>query len=176
MKLFINDIIDNNSLTLSVSTVVKLIAFYDKLIVKCYYKGVSDYIEPENCKFCKQYQNLLKTSDVLCRKHYAIKLYNDPLTNLSEIFYREEKFKLFGRYIMRETQSCTYIFYLTPIQIDMSRFCVYACPTNLFKDRQAKFDWSSTFRKPDVINFNIDDREYRLDFTNKYKVAITDLN
>lgn len=174
MKYYINDIIENNKLTLSVSTIVKLITYFDKMIVKCYYNGVPDYIPADHCKFCKSYKEKLKAQDVECRKHYAISLYNNSQTNVSDIFYREERFKLFGRYILRETQNCEFLFYITPYQISQERFVIYALPHGLFNDRSSKYTWTE-FRRPGIINFEIDNKQYRVDFTNKYHPRIVEL-
>lgn len=175
MQDFINDVIDKNKLTLSISSIVKLITCFDKMQTKCFYKGSADYIPPENCKFCKTYQSKLKTNEVLCRKHYGIKLHNDPKTNISEIFYREELFKLFGRYILRTTQTCNYLFYITPLQISDANFTVFALPDGLFVDRKAKYTWTE-FKRPGIHQYELEGETYRLDCSNKYHPVIVKIS
>ena len=142
--------------------------------LKCFYKGSADFIASDDCRFCREYQKKLRTTDVQCRKHYGIKLYNDSNTNISEIFYREELFKMFGRYVLKQTQTCSFLFYITPLQINAEDFTVFALPSTLFKDRKSKFTWTN-FKRPGVHHYEIDGEEYRLDCSNKYHPIIVKL-
>jgi hypothetical protein len=171
MSTNLNDIIDDHGLTLSVGTVIKVVTLFDKIIPKCFYKGTPDYVQAEKCKFCKEFQIKMNSSDVLCRKHYAPKLHNDSNTNLSQLVYRGEVFTLFGRYAMRTTPACTYAFYITPMHIDLNRFCVYVYPNEIFRDRKPKYVWSA-FKKPDILSFSIDLKKYTIDTSDKYHITI----
>jgi hypothetical protein len=170
----LNKVIDDHNLTVSIGTVVKVITLFDKIIPKCFYKGVPDYIPEERCKFCKEFQTKMDSESVYCRKHYAPKLYNNPMTVLSQLIYRNEIFTLFGRYALRITKSCTYAFYLTPFYIDANRFCVYAYPNEIFKDRKPSYIWSN-FKKPGMNTFMMDTKCYMMDTTDKFHVTIKEM-
>lgn len=166
----INYIIDTKDLTLSVSTPVKLLCTLDQILLNCFYKGTPHYIPPEKCKFCKEHRYKLNKDNVFCKKHYAIDLYNNLDTKLSSVIIRGEEYIMFGRYVKKETPQCTYVFYLTPIHIDSTRFRIYVYPKDIFDDnRKIAYEWT-LFKRPMHITFSIKDDPYILDNTNKFDV------
>ena len=166
----INYVIEKNGLTLSVSTPVKLLCTLDQILLNCFYKGAPYFIDNDKCKFCKEHRYRLNKEDVLCKKHYAIELYNNKETKLSKIMLRGVEYILFGRYVKMETEHCTYVFYLTPIHIDPTRFRIFVYPKEIFdKSRKIEYEWTM-FKKPMYFTFSIKDEPYQLDNTYKYDV------
>ena len=165
----INSIIEQNRLSLSISTPVKLLCNIDQMLLNCFYKGTPRYIESgSNCKFCNDNKYRLNNPNAVCKKHYALNLYNNEETNLSRIILRDKEFIMFGRYVKMETETCTYIFYISPIQIDETRFRTYVFPPNIFnKDKEIKYDWK-LFNKYGVYTFSIVGEPYRLEYMDKF--------
>ena len=166
----INHVIEKNQLTLSVSTPVKLLCTLDQILLNCFYKGAPHFMETHECKFCKEHRYRLNDENVLCKKHYAIELYNNVNTKLSRIMLRGMEYIMFGRYVKMEEKLCTYVFYLTPIHIDPTRFRIFVYPKNIFNNtRKVEYNWTM-FKKPIHFTFSIRDEPYFLDNTNKCDV------
>ena len=154
----INDVIDRNKLTLSVSTPVKLLCSLDQILLNCFYKGSPHFMEQHECKFCKEYKYKLNEDSILCKKHYALELYNNQKTRPSRIMLRGVEYIMFGRYVKMEEKLCTYIFYLSPIHIDPTRFRIFVYPKDMFdKKRKVEYDWTM-FKKPIHFTFSIRDK------------------
>lgn len=166
----INYIIEQKGLTLSVSTPVKLLATLDQILLNCFYKGIPYFIDADKCKFCKEHRYRLAKEDVLCKKHYAIDLYHSSDTKLSNVVLRGCEYVMFGRYVKKEEPNCTYVFYITPIHIDTTRFRIFVYPKNIFNiNRKIAYTWTC-FKKPMMLTFSIKDEPYLLDNTNKSDV------
>ena len=164
----INTIIDENGLSLSTSTPVKLLCNIDQMLLTCFYKGIPKYINESNCKYCNENKYRLNDDHVLCKKHYAINLYNFKETNLSKIVLRDIEFIMFGRYVKMETENCTYIFYISPIQIDENRFRTYVFPKDIFNtSKDIKYNWE-LFNNYGTFTFSIIGEPYILFYTSKF--------
>lgn len=168
----INTIIELNKLTLSISTPVKLLCNVDQMLLNCLFKGAPNYNDSSKCKYCKEHQYQMNDKSVTCKKHYAIRLYNREDTKLSKIRIRENEYVMFGRYIKLEQENCTYVFYVTPIQIDPTRFRTYVYPKDIFDTkRKIEYEWDLFRRKPPMyFTFSIKEDPYILDYTNRYDI------
>lgn len=170
----LSQLIENHTLSLSVSTVVKTLTCFDKMMARCYYDGAPEYIHPSKCKFCHDYQTRLRKASLLCRKHYVVDLYNRPKIRVSNLEYRGVSFELLGRYALRRTPKCVYVFYMTPLHIDESRFCIYAFPPNdsMFKPKLHNYVWAC-FRRPGIFTYNLDVNTYAMDTTDQFHISTT---
>ena len=164
----INSVISNNNLSLSTSTPIKLLCNIDQILLNCFYKGPPKYISESCCKYCNENKYRLNDDHVLCKKHYAINLYNFKETNLSKIVLRDIEFIMFGRYVKMETENCTYIFYISPIQIDENRFRTYVFPKDIFNtSKDIKYNWE-LFNNYGTFTFSIIGEPYILFYTSKF--------
>ena len=165
----IDDIIEQNNLTLNNSTLIKLACNVDQLIMNCFLKGSPHFNEIGKCKFCDEHRYKLNDPNVKCKKHYALDLYRDANTRISDIVLKGEKFEMFGRYALRRTENCDFVFYFTPLHVDPTRFRVFAYPSNVFEKREPVFSWDIT-GVPRQIGFTIQNNPYILDCTNVYNI------
>lgn len=164
----INTIIEKNHLSLSISTPVKLVCYLDNILLNCFYKGAPKFIESSSCKFCHMHKYQLNKESVLCKKHYAIALYHREDIKLSKITLRGVEYILFGRYVKMEIDTCTYVFYLSPIHVDQSRFRIYVYPKNIFnQDKEVPYTWD-LFNTYGIYTFSIQGEPYILDFADQY--------
>lgn len=164
----INTIIDENGLSLSTSTPVKLLCNIDQMLLTCFYKGIPKYINESNCKYCNENKYRLNDEKVLCKKHYAIRLYHYKGTNLSRIVLRDIEFIMFGRYVKMEKDNCTYVFYISPIQIDNNRFRTFVYPKDIFDlSKSINYEWK-LFNNYGVYTFSIVGEPYRLFYTDRF--------
>lgn len=173
---YINDIIEDKRLTLQPSTLVKFFTLFDKIILKCKFEDeyLKDYVDSDHCKICDNLKEKTKKLMAMCKKHYAIAFYNSPSTVISYLSHRGEKFEFFGRYVLRKCPDRNFIFYIHPYNISKEDFKVYVVPKEVFKEKPMKYRWTE-FKKPNVINFEIENKEYRLDYTNKYNIRVVEL-
>lgn len=166
----IDNIIKDNNLTLLNSTPIKLMYMYDQILMNCFVNGIPHYIDEQHCKFCQDNKYKKNDQESVCKKHYALNIYNDPNTRLSSLVLKNERLVLFSRFVKRETSNCTYIFYLTPIHIDSTRFRVFVYPPNIFnKDREIVYDWD-ILTYPRHFTFSIKGDPYVLNCVNKLNI------
>lgn len=165
----INTVIEKNHLSLSISTPIKLLCYLDNILLNCLYKGTPKFIEASSCKFCHIHKYQLNRESVLCKKHYAINLYHNQEVNLSKIILRNVEYILFGRYVKMEMDSCTYIFYMSPIHIDETRFRIYVYPKNIFDTNREKdcYKWD-IFNDYGIYTFSVRGEPYILDYLDEF--------
>ena len=167
----LDDIIKDNQLTLLSSTPVKLLCNIDQMLINCFYRGVPYYIDSVNCKYCKDHRYKLNNENLVCKKHYALNLYNTPSTRVSSVTIKNDKYIVFSRFVKRETENCTYIFYLTPLHIDQTRFRVFVYPKGLFDpNKEIVYDWK-VLEYPRHFTFSIKMDPYILDCTNPSNIT-----
>lgn len=162
----LDDVIKEHDLTLLSSTPVKLMCNLDQMLINCFYKGSPHYIDQEACRYCKEHRYKMNNESVVCKKHYALNLYNDPETRVSTMRVKGEQYTIFSRFAKRETEHCTYIFYMTPIHVDETRFRIFVYPKEMFDPaKEISYDWD-IFDFPRHFTFSIKGDPYVLDCTN----------
>lgn len=168
----IDEIIKENLLSLNSSTLIKLVCNIDQILANCFEKSNVYFIKKEDCRFCAQNKKKKSDPNALCKKHYALDFYNNYHTHLSDITIKDKHFILFGRYVKYETPLCTYLFYITPLFVDNSRFRVYPFPKDVFEDadKEMVYTWK-LLENPQLYTFSIKDDPYILDCTNPLDIS-----
>ena len=168
----IDEIIKENLLSLNSSTLIKLLCNMDQILSNCFDKSDIHFIKKEECRFCALNKQRKNDPKAMCKKHYALDFYHHFNTHLSDITIKNKHFVLFGRFVKYETNLCTYLFYITPLFVDDSRFRVYPFPKNLFDiNKKITYTWQ-LLEEPQIYTFSIKSDPYILDCTNKLDINI----